>query len=118
MSAPGICAVAEDYNPRHDRAFAETWLTYLIMHSGQFCRASDLWEPQDAYQRAVLRQRAHEVVQKAKRLGWHIESSRECGYRVTGAHIPAYLHLHERAEDRAEGEAVGQLTLAECGVVE
>lgn len=109
-----VAPAVETWNPRHDASLDEAWLTYLLAHYGHWCRASDMREPQDAYQRAVLRQRAHEVVQKAKRVGWHIESSREHGYRLTGAHIPPYLHLHERAEDRAEGEAPGQLSLTEA----
>jgi hypothetical protein len=88
------------------------WLTHLLSHFGEWCRASDLFEPVDAYQRAVLRQRAHEVVQAAKRLGLAVESDRLRGYRVTGhLGLPAYLHLHERAADRTEGEADGQMSL-------
>ena len=87
----------DDWSARHDRHFEREWLTHLIMHSGQWCRASDLWEPADAYQRAVLRQRAHEVVNGARRLGLLINADRRLGYRVTGHDgLPKYLHLHER----------------------
>ena len=111
--------VPENWSARHEAHFERTWLTYLIMHSGQWCRASDVWEPRDAYQRAVLRQRSWEVVQGATRLGLFIEADPRLGYRVTGHDdLPHYLHLHERAADRTEGEAPDQLTLAECTGVE
>ena len=86
-----------DWSARHEAQFESQWLTYLIMRSGQWCRASDLWPPADAYQRAVLRQRAHEVVNAARRLGLHVDADKRLGYRVSGHDgLPKYLHLHER----------------------
>ena len=85
------------------------------MHSGEWCRASDVYPPRDEYQRAVLRQLSHEVVCAAKRLGLAIEADKRRGYMVTGHDgLPRYLHLHERAADRTEGEAIGQLSLTEA----
>ena len=113
------CHVADDWCARHEPHFERTWLTYLLSRFGEWCRASDVWETGDAYQRAVLRQRAHEVVQGAKRLGLFIEADPRLGYRVTGHDdLPKYVHLHERAEDRDDGQTPGQLTLAECAGVE
>ena len=102
-------------NARCEPRFEAAWLTHLMQHFGRWCRASDLWPPQDAYQRAVLRQRAHEVVQRARRLGLVIDADPRHGYRLTGHDgLPPYLHLHERAEDRAEvAPAPGQLSLAD-----
>ena len=106
-------SVPENWNPRHESCFESLWLTYLIMHSGEWCRADQVWIPRDAYQRAVLRQRAHEVVRAARRLGLAIETDKRRGYMVTGhLGLPRYLHLHERAADRIEGEVIGQLSLA------
>lgn len=111
--------VPENWNPRCEAHFECAWLTHLLSHFGQWCRASDVWEPRDAYQRAVLRQRAHEVVQSALRLGLFIEADPRLGYRVTGHDdLPKYLHLHERASDVTRRDVPGQLTLAERAAVE
>ena len=119
VAAASPRVVPENYNPRHDPDFEATWLTYLVMHAGRWCRASDVYAPRDEYQRAVLRQLSHEVVHAAQRLGLVIEADPRRGYRVVGhAGLPRYLHLHERASDVMSGEAPGQLTLAECVVVE
>jgi hypothetical protein len=98
-----------DWNVRHDAGFDAAWLTHLIMRSGEWCRASDLWPPADAYQRAVLRQRAHEVVCGARRLGLHVDADRLLGYRVTGHDgLPKYLHLRREAAvpQASDGSAV------------
>ena len=85
------------------------------MHAGRWCRASDVYQPADEYQRAVMRQLSHEIVQTAKRLGLVIEADPRRGYRVVGhAGLPRYLHLHERAADRCDDQVPGQLTLAEA----
>jgi hypothetical protein len=113
--AGGVCRpVPDNWSPRHEVHFEATWLTHLASHYGQWCRASDVWAPCDAWQRIVLRQRAHEVVQAARRLGWVIEADAALGYRVMGVDdLPRYLHLHERAADREAGVPTceGQLSL-------
>jgi hypothetical protein len=111
--------VPENWNPRCEAHFERRWLTHLLGHFGEWCHASDAWEPADEHQRYVLRQRAWEVVEAAKRLGLFIESDPLLGYRVTGHDdLPKYLHLHERSADAPHGEVPGQLTLAECVGVE
>lgn len=96
MTAP--LHVPENWSPRHEPNFERMWLTHLLAHFGQFCRASDVWQPNDEYQRAVLRQLSHEIVQAARRLGFLIEADPRRGYRVTGHDdLPKYLHLAERA---------------------
>ena len=96
MTTPAPRQVAETWNPRHERNFERTWLSHLIMHAGQWCHASDVWEPRDDWQRIVLRQKAWEVVEAARRLGLCVESDAVLGYRVTGhAGLPKYLHLRQ-----------------------
>jgi len=98
-------------------AFEAEWLSHLIEHHGSWCHASEVAEPEDTYERALLGKLAHEVVLSARRLGLVVESDRGHGYRLTAhAGLPRYLHLHERAEERAEEPWPDQLTLVECGV--
>ena len=104
--------VAETWNPRHERNFERTWLSHLVMHAGQWCHASDVWQPRDDWQRIVLRQKAWEVVEAARRLGFFIEADALLGYRMMGCDdLPKYLHL--KAPAPAQEIAPGQLTLAE-----
>ena len=75
----------------HPRVVPDDW-------HPSWCHASDVWAPADAWQRTELRQRSHEVVVKARRLGLLIEAHPLFGYRVVGhGGLPKYLHL-ERAE--------------------
>ena len=104
--------VTDTWSPRCEPHFERTWLTHLLAHFGEWCRASDIWDPRDEYQRSVLRQRSWEAVEGAKRLGLFIEADPRLGYRLTGHDdLPKYLHLHERASDKTDDEAPGQLTL-------
>jgi hypothetical protein len=101
--------------PAFKAAFEAAWLTHLITHQGEWCHASDALPPGDPYERALLRKLAHDTVCAARRLGLVVESDNLRGYCLTGhAGLPRYLHLHERAEDRDEGPAPGQLTMVEC----
>lgn len=109
----------ENWNPRHEPHFERTWLTHLLSRYGEWCHASDVWEPRDEWQRVVLRQRAWEVVEKARRIGLFIEADPLLGYRVTGCDdLPRYIHLHERAAEKSEDVVPGQLQLAGGGGVE
>ena len=106
MNRPAPRQVSESWQPRHEKELERIWLTHLVMHSGEWCRASDLWEPADAYQRAVLRQLSHEVVCAAGRLGLAVESDRRRGYMVTGhLGLPRYLHVRPRTEETIDGRA-------------
>ena len=128
MSTAGSCAtvcpvvaaprpVPENYNPRHDPGFESTWLTHLVMHAGQWCRASDVYPPRDEYQRAVMRQLSHEIVQAAKRLGFIVEADPRRGYRVVGhAGLPRYVHLTDPCEKKP-ANVDGQLSIIDIEAV-
>lgn len=110
----GAVPMPESWNPRWHAHFDREWLTFLLSRFGHWCHVTDLWAPQDAYQRTLLRQRAHETVMAARRLGFFIESDRRRGYRVTGHDdLPRYLHLRS-AEDEPQGPYPGQLSLADA----
>lgn len=96
--------VADDWCARHEAHFERTWLTYLLCHFGEWCRASDVWDAQDVHQRSVLRQRAYEAVQSARRLGLFIESDRRFGYRVTG-HDDLVKYVHIKSADETSDHA-------------
>ena len=95
---------------RCESHFESAWLTHLIMNAGAWCRASDVWMPDDPWQRTVLRQRAHEVVRAARRLGLIVESDVRRGYRVVGhGDLPRYLRL-ERPKCRETAPTDGHKT--------
>ena len=110
--------VPQNWSARHEPRFESQWLTYLVLHPLQWCHASDLWAAADAWQRTELRQRSHEVVVKARRLGMVIEADPVLGYRLTGYEdLPRYLHLHPTADEEGPGPLDGQLTIdQDCGV--
>ncbi|MGO8683983.1 MAG: hypothetical protein ACLQUT_05320 [Thermoleophilia bacterium] len=71
--------------------------------------------PNDAWQRTVLRQRAFETVQSARRLGLLIESDPRLGYRCTGYDdLPKYVHLTTTADNVSEPIS-GQMSLSGTG---
>lgn len=90
--------------------FEAKWLTHLLAHFDCWCRASDVWALDDPYERIVLRQRAHEAVKAARRLGLIVESDVRLGYRVVGhGDLPRYLRL-ERPKCRETAPADGHKT--------
>ena len=102
----------DSWNPRWDASFDATWLTYLLAHFGEFCHASDVWRCSDPWQRVVLREKAHEVVLAAKRLGLAIESDPRLGYRIIGHDaIPRYVYEHARGEEGRREASASQLEM-------
>ena len=109
-AGPGARTVPENWDPRHERNFESIWLTHLLAHFGRWTHASDVWEPRDAWQRIVLRQRAHEVVHSARRLGLIVQADPLLGYRVVGhAELPKYVHVVK--PDREDEPCLGQMRL-------
>ena len=103
--------VPENWSARAEPHFERTWLSHLIMHAGQWCHGSDVWQPRDDWQTIVLRQKAWEVVDLARRLGFFIEADPLLGYRMMGCDdLPKYVHTKALAPVRASDP--GQLTLA------
>ena len=103
-----VVALPDTYNPRWDADFEPTWLTYLVTRPFEWCHASDLYATDDPWQRTVLRERSHEVVLAARRLGLQIESDAALGYRVVGyGKLPRYVHLvHKEGDEVAAGQMV------------
>ena len=103
-----VQSVPDLWSPRWDADFEPTWLTYLVTRPFEWCHASDLYATDDPWQRTVLRERSHEVVLAARRLGLVVESDPARGYRVTGfGKLPRYVHLvHKEGDEVAAGQMV------------
>ena len=113
---PPPFAVPEDWSARCEPDFEAKWLTYLLSRFGAWCHPTDVWPVWDAWRGTVLRKRAYEVVQAARRLGLAIESSPTMGYRVVGHEgLPKHLHLHPRSDEGYAEPCEGQLVFTERG---
>ena len=100
-----------DYDPRHDPAFVDVVVSYLLHRSGEWCRLgqtfnADVWSVRDA-------------VMVARRLGLIVQGGRR-GYRFLGFVRPRYVHLKSAASwpHSEPHEVPGQLCVFDEAAVE